>query len=195
MSSGTRQAHLPALDGHRRRETGTELQATLAELVDLSLSEAIRRLVVRTDNEDGAYMEPSGCNRGQPDLMERPPTAGLRSSRPSEGGAASRTALGDRRTSAQARRPFYIEGQGCAPRRCTTVASASATYVRNDGLPEVVWSTATFKLSLTVIGTPCSGATASPEPARVSGAASCTAAVDRSSTVRCREWKYRMRTT
>jgi starvation-inducible DNA-binding protein len=33
----TREAHLPALDEHRRHETGHELQATLVELVDLSL--------------------------------------------------------------------------------------------------------------------------------------------------------------
>jgi starvation-inducible DNA-binding protein len=37
MTTGTRDAHLPALDEHRRREAGTELQATLVELVDLSL--------------------------------------------------------------------------------------------------------------------------------------------------------------
>lgn len=33
----TRTAHLPALDEHRRHETGNELQATLVELIDLSL--------------------------------------------------------------------------------------------------------------------------------------------------------------
>ena len=37
MTTGTRDAHLPALDQHRRHETGNELQATLVELVDLSL--------------------------------------------------------------------------------------------------------------------------------------------------------------
>src|SRR3954454_9296927 len=37
MTTATRDAHLPALDEHRRRETGSELQATLVELVDLSL--------------------------------------------------------------------------------------------------------------------------------------------------------------
>jgi hypothetical protein len=29
MTTGTRDAHLPAFDEHRRRETGYELQATL----------------------------------------------------------------------------------------------------------------------------------------------------------------------
>jgi len=37
MSTDTQQAHLPALDEHHRHETGNELQATLVELVDLSL--------------------------------------------------------------------------------------------------------------------------------------------------------------
>jgi starvation-inducible DNA-binding protein len=37
MTSETRDAHLPALDEHRRRETSSDLQATLVELVDLSL--------------------------------------------------------------------------------------------------------------------------------------------------------------
>jgi starvation-inducible DNA-binding protein len=37
MATGTRDAQLPALDEHRRRETANELQATLVELVDLSL--------------------------------------------------------------------------------------------------------------------------------------------------------------
>jgi starvation-inducible DNA-binding protein len=37
MSSLTQAAHLPALDEHRRAEVGRELQATLVELVDLSL--------------------------------------------------------------------------------------------------------------------------------------------------------------
>jgi starvation-inducible DNA-binding protein len=37
MTTDVRDAHLPALDEHRRRETGNELQATLVELVDLSL--------------------------------------------------------------------------------------------------------------------------------------------------------------
>jgi starvation-inducible DNA-binding protein len=36
MATAT-QAHLPALDEHRRAEVGHELQATLVELVDLSL--------------------------------------------------------------------------------------------------------------------------------------------------------------
>lgn len=37
MATDTREAQLPALDEHVRRETGNELQATLAELVELSL--------------------------------------------------------------------------------------------------------------------------------------------------------------
>ena len=37
MATVTGQAHLPALDEHRRSETGRELQATLVELIDLSL--------------------------------------------------------------------------------------------------------------------------------------------------------------
>ncbi|HEY1366803.1 MAG TPA: DNA starvation/stationary phase protection protein [Gaiellaceae bacterium] len=37
MPTATNAAHLPALDEHRRRETSAELQATLVELVDLSL--------------------------------------------------------------------------------------------------------------------------------------------------------------
>jgi len=37
MPTGARDAQLPALDEHRRRETANELQATLVELVDLSL--------------------------------------------------------------------------------------------------------------------------------------------------------------
>jgi starvation-inducible DNA-binding protein len=37
MASLTRAPHLPALDEHRRAEVGHELQATLVELVDLSL--------------------------------------------------------------------------------------------------------------------------------------------------------------
>jgi len=37
MATHTRTAHLPALDEHRRAEVGHELQATLVELVDLSL--------------------------------------------------------------------------------------------------------------------------------------------------------------
>src|SRR5690349_10094740 len=37
MASIATEAHLPALDHHRREETGRELQATLVELVDLSL--------------------------------------------------------------------------------------------------------------------------------------------------------------
>jgi starvation-inducible DNA-binding protein len=37
MASIGQQAHLPALDHHRRTEVGDELQATLVELVDLSL--------------------------------------------------------------------------------------------------------------------------------------------------------------
>jgi starvation-inducible DNA-binding protein len=36
MATAT-QAHLPALDEHRRAEVGRELQATLVELIDLSL--------------------------------------------------------------------------------------------------------------------------------------------------------------
>jgi starvation-inducible DNA-binding protein len=37
MTTDVREAHLPALDENRRRETRNELQATLVELVDLSL--------------------------------------------------------------------------------------------------------------------------------------------------------------
>jgi len=37
MTSVTTEAHLPALDEHHRGEAGGELQATLIELVDLSL--------------------------------------------------------------------------------------------------------------------------------------------------------------
>ncbi len=37
MSTVPREAHLPALDQHHRGEAGRELQATLVELVDLSL--------------------------------------------------------------------------------------------------------------------------------------------------------------
>jgi starvation-inducible DNA-binding protein len=37
MTTGQRQARLPALEEHRRSEIGNELQATLVELVDLSL--------------------------------------------------------------------------------------------------------------------------------------------------------------
>ena len=37
MTTITRDAHLPALDEHRRSEVGRELQTTLVELVDLSL--------------------------------------------------------------------------------------------------------------------------------------------------------------
>jgi starvation-inducible DNA-binding protein len=37
MSSIAQEAHLPALDHHRREEVSRELQATLVELIDLSL--------------------------------------------------------------------------------------------------------------------------------------------------------------
>jgi starvation-inducible DNA-binding protein len=37
MTSVATEAHLPAVDHHRREEVGRELQATLVELVDLSL--------------------------------------------------------------------------------------------------------------------------------------------------------------
>ena len=37
MASSSQQAHLPALDHHHRDEAGRELQATLVELIDLSL--------------------------------------------------------------------------------------------------------------------------------------------------------------
>jgi starvation-inducible DNA-binding protein len=37
MATTTREAHLPALDEHRRREASADLQATLVELIDLSL--------------------------------------------------------------------------------------------------------------------------------------------------------------
>ena len=37
MATAIQEAHLPAVDHHRRTEAGRELQATLVELVDLSL--------------------------------------------------------------------------------------------------------------------------------------------------------------
>jgi starvation-inducible DNA-binding protein len=37
MASTTQQAHLPALGTHQRQEVGDQLQATLVELIDLSL--------------------------------------------------------------------------------------------------------------------------------------------------------------
>jgi starvation-inducible DNA-binding protein len=37
LATVTREAHLPALDHHRREEAGQALQATLVELIDLSL--------------------------------------------------------------------------------------------------------------------------------------------------------------
>src|SRR2546430_13172187 len=37
MTTVPREAHLPALDEHHRGEAGHELQATLVELIDLSL--------------------------------------------------------------------------------------------------------------------------------------------------------------
>jgi starvation-inducible DNA-binding protein len=37
MASTATEAHLPAIDHHHREETGRELQATLVELIDLSL--------------------------------------------------------------------------------------------------------------------------------------------------------------
>lgn len=37
MATVAREAHFPAVDHHRREEVGRELQATLVELVDLSL--------------------------------------------------------------------------------------------------------------------------------------------------------------
>ena len=37
MAAQSQQAHLPALDHHHRDEAGRELQATLVELIDLSL--------------------------------------------------------------------------------------------------------------------------------------------------------------
>lgn len=37
MSTIVQESHLPAVDRHRRQEVGRELQATLVELVDLSL--------------------------------------------------------------------------------------------------------------------------------------------------------------
>ena len=37
MAAPAQQAHLPALDHHHRDEVGHELQATLVELIDLSL--------------------------------------------------------------------------------------------------------------------------------------------------------------
>jgi starvation-inducible DNA-binding protein len=37
MAAPSQQAHLPALDHHHRDEVGRELQATLVELIDLSL--------------------------------------------------------------------------------------------------------------------------------------------------------------
>jgi starvation-inducible DNA-binding protein len=37
MAAVSRESHLPAVDDHRREEVGRDLQATLVELVDLSL--------------------------------------------------------------------------------------------------------------------------------------------------------------
>ncbi|HZQ02816.1 MAG TPA: DNA starvation/stationary phase protection protein [Gaiellaceae bacterium] len=37
MATATHEAHLPAVDRHRRTEVGRDLQATLVELVDLSV--------------------------------------------------------------------------------------------------------------------------------------------------------------
>jgi starvation-inducible DNA-binding protein len=37
MASATQEAHLPAIGHHQREEVGRELQATLVELIDLSL--------------------------------------------------------------------------------------------------------------------------------------------------------------
>ena len=67
--------------------------------------------------------------------------------------------------------------------RRTTVASAAATWSAKAGLPQVVWSPATSKLSLTVMGTPCSGPSS---PLRAvawsAAAASASASSARSST-------------
>src|SRR5215211_3007170 len=67
--------------------------------------------------------------------------------------------------------------------RWTTVASQSATKSLKAGLPQVVCSPATLKLSLIVMGTPCSSPAASPRAVASSTAtASCNAASRRSST-------------
>ena len=63
------------------------------------------------------------------------------------------------------------------------VASESATKSLKAGLPQVVCNPATLKLSLIVMGTPCSGPVASPRAvASSAAAASCNAASRRSST-------------
>src|ERR671916_835060 len=68
-------------------------------------------------------------------------------------------------------------------KRRATVASQSATKSLKAGLPQVVCSPATLKLSLIVIGTPCSGPASSPWAVASSAAfASCKAASRRSST-------------
>src|SRR5215213_5670204 len=67
--------------------------------------------------------------------------------------------------------------------RWATVASESATNSLNAGLPQVVCSPATLKLSLIVMGTPCSGPVASPRAVASSVApASRNATSGRSST-------------
>src|SRR5215218_10998967 len=67
--------------------------------------------------------------------------------------------------------------------RRTTVASESATKSLKAGLPQVVCSLATLKLSLIVIGTPCSGLKSSPRAlASSAAAASCNATSRCSST-------------
>src|ERR687898_3107997 len=55
--------------------------------------------------------------------------------------------------------------------RRTTVASALATWSRKAGLPQVVWSPATSKLSLMVMGRPCSGPSWPPRSVASSAAA------------------------
>src|ERR671914_491861 len=70
----------------------------------------------------------------------------------------------------------------CLSRRAT-VASESATKSAKAGLPQVVCIPATLKLSLIVMGTPCSGPASSPRAVASSAAtASCNAASRRSST-------------
>src|ERR687898_480755 len=67
--------------------------------------------------------------------------------------------------------------------RRTTVASALATWSRKAGLPQVVWSPATSKLSLMVMGRPCSGPSWPPRVvASSAAAASARACSPRSST-------------
>src|SRR5512132_81178 len=68
-------------------------------------------------------------------------------------------------------------------RRRTTAASEPATWSAKAGSPQVVWSPATSKASLTVMGTPCSGPRSPPRAVAWSAAAASRAACSaRSST-------------